>query len=66
MPISLKIYNLKGQLVRDLASGTLPKGYHSLKWNGRDDRGTACSSGIYFLVMNSGSQSWSRKLVLAK
>lgn len=63
---SLKIYNLKGQLVRDLASGTLPKGYHSLKWNGRDDRGTACSSGIYFLVMSSGSRSWSRKLVLAK
>lgn len=62
----LSIYNLRGQLVRELDSGSLPAGYHKVMWNGRDQRGTPCPSGIYLLRMSSGSQTWSGKLVLAK
>jgi len=62
----LRIYNARGQLVRDLASGDLPRGYHTIKWNGRDERGASCASGIYFLVMTSGRDSFKRKLVIMK
>lgn len=62
----LDLYNVKGQLVITLASGNLPRGYHSLKWSGRDERGNTCASGIYYLVMRSGKDSFTRKLVLMK
>jgi len=48
----LKIYNLKGQLVRTLYSGTQGKGEQHLAWEGCDDRGKPVASGIYFLQMS--------------
>lgn len=43
----LSVYNVAGQKVRTLASGTMPAGWHTAVWNGRDDRGRRVSSGIY-------------------
>lgn len=64
--ISLRIYNGRGQLVRNLASGSFPEGYHSITWNGRDERGDDCSSGIYHLVMQCGRDSFRHKLAIIK
>ncbi len=63
---SLKVYNLKGQVVRILEQGSKDKGYYTVDWNGRDENNSACSSGVYFFVLQSGSQSWTRKAILAK
>lgn len=46
--VSLKIYNLSGQLVKTLVEGQKPSGWHSVQWDGRDDSGKAVASGIYF------------------
>jgi hypothetical protein len=46
--IRLEIYNLKGQLVKTINSGTLSKGSHRIWWNGDDASGKAVGSGIYF------------------
>lgn len=63
---SLKVYNLKGQMVRTLEQGNKDKGYYTVDWNGRDDNNAACSSGVYFFVLQAGTQSFSRKAILAK
>lgn len=63
---SLKVYNLKGQVVRTLELGSKDKGYYTADWNGRDDNNSACSSGVYFFVLQAGTQSFSRKAILAK
>jgi hypothetical protein len=63
---SLKIYNARGQLVRNLSAGNLERGYHTMLWNGRDDSGRACSSGFYFAVLNSGKDSFTRKMTMVK
>jgi len=48
----LKIYNLKGQLVRTLYTGTQGKGEQHLAWEGCDDRGRPVAAGIYFLQLS--------------
>jgi hypothetical protein len=62
----LSIYNLRGQLIRTLLDQPLDQGYHTLLWDGRDDDGHACSSGVYFAVLRAGKKSFSHKLILAK
>jgi hypothetical protein len=44
----VRIFNLRGQLVRQLDAGTMTVGRGSVEWNGRDRRGSAVASGVYF------------------
>ena len=63
---SVRIYNLKGQLVRELASAVFSKGKHSLIWDGNNAENQAVASGIYFLRLQSDQSIISRKMILAK
>jgi len=65
-PVSLNIYNLKGQLVRHLVSAILPSGKHSFVWNGLDDAGKEVSSGVYFSRLCTPDYQQTRKMLLAK
>ena len=65
-PVSLEIYNQKGQKVRSLISETLPAGKHQIIWNGTDDNGNGIASGIYLYRMKSGKYSSTRKMILMK
>ncbi|OQC05301.1 MAG: Carboxypeptidase T precursor [Candidatus Cloacimonetes bacterium ADurb.Bin089] len=65
-PVSLTIYNLKGQLVRHLVSGVLASGKHSFVWNGLDDAGKEVSSGVYFSCLSTPDYQQTRKMLLAK
>ncbi len=46
--VSLKVYNLLGQLVTTLASSVQEAGYHLATWDGRNSAGSPVSSGVYF------------------
>ena len=46
--VSLKIYNITGQLVNALADKSQKAGYYSVPWDGKDREGRVVSSGIYF------------------
>ncbi len=54
--ITLKIYNIRGQLVAKLFDGVLATGMHSRKWGGRDRFGRTVSSGLYFYRLKSEKQ----------
>jgi hypothetical protein len=45
--ISLKIYNLKGELIRTLAEADHAAGIYHLTWDGLDDAGAMSASGQY-------------------
>ncbi len=64
--VSLKIYNVAGQLVRVLVDGPGEAGYHSATWNGRDDRGAPVASGVYFCRMEAEGFGDAVKMVLLK
>jgi hypothetical protein len=65
-PVSLKIYNTRGQLVRTLVNETKASGLHTVVWNGMDEQGSAVSSGIYYYKMYAGKYSSTRKMILMK
>ena len=60
------IYNVKGQLVRHINVGPQHPRYYQISWNGKDDNGKSCSSGIYYFIMKAGKQTFQRKAVLMK
>ncbi len=43
------VLDLAGRHVRTLASGRLPRGTTSIRWDGRDDAGHAIAPGAYFV-----------------
>jgi hypothetical protein len=46
--LSLKVYNLRGELVRTLIHEVRPAGADFVIWDGTDAAGQAVASGIYF------------------
>ncbi|MBN1998261.1 T9SS type A sorting domain-containing protein [candidate division KSB1 bacterium] len=68
--ISLDIFNMTGQIVKNLANGYQAEGRHSLKWDGTDGAFRVVPSGVYFYVLSvddgSFQQEFSRKLLLIK
>jgi len=64
--VSLKIYNLKGQLVNTLAQGEMEKGKHIVFWYGTDFRGDEVASGIYFYKLTASDFVSVRKMILLK
>jgi hypothetical protein len=64
--VNVAIYNLRGQKVKTLASGVRNAGAYPFTWDGRDDKGDACSTGIYYLMMTSSGYSTSRKFMLIR
>jgi len=45
--VGLEIFDASGRRVRALAAGLLDPGFHRVAWDGRDDRGLPCGSGLY-------------------
>ncbi|HOY85731.1 MAG TPA: T9SS type A sorting domain-containing protein [Candidatus Syntrophosphaera sp.] len=60
---TLTIYNVQGQLVKTVS---LTEGNHMVNWNGRDSRGNACGSGIYFYKLSTQSMNQTKKMVIVK
>jgi len=60
------IYNIAGQAMRHLLDQELSIGQHTLSWDGRDDFGKTVASGTYFLLLKTGSQHFTRKLLLLR
>lgn len=52
--VSLNIYNIRGQLIKQLVKSKLNKGTQTITWDGRDKYEETCPSGIYLckLVIN--------------
>jgi len=64
--VSLQVYNLLGQQVRELVSGAHDAGFYRVNWDGKDAMGRSVASGIYFTRMQSGSFSNVKKMLLLK
>jgi hypothetical protein len=64
--VSLRIYNLRGQLINTLVNEVKEPGSYSIQWDGRDLQGHQAASGIYFYRLAAGEFSKVRKMVLLK
>jgi len=61
---TIEVYNLRGQLVRTLSADTFIKGKNSLQWDGRDNAGASCPTGVYLIKASSGKETLNRKILI--
>jgi len=64
--VELKIFNLKGQLVKTLISEFYPAGSHQVKWDGTNELGLKVSSGVYIYRVKAGSFVETKRMVLIR
>jgi len=64
--VSLKIYDLRGHLVRTLVNEVRDAGTYNVFWDGASESGRLASSGVYFYRMQAGDFNQTRKMVLLK
>ncbi len=64
--VSIAVYNVKGQKVKQLMNEQLSVGQHSIEWNGKDSNNKAIASGIYFYKISAGKSTSMRKMLLLK
>jgi hypothetical protein len=65
--VSLKIYNVAGQLVKTLVDEVKsPETVTPLTWDGRNDAGKKVASGVYFCRLVTKDFAQTKKLVLLK
>lgn len=65
-PISVDVYNLRGQKVKTLFNGIGKKGRQYLNWDAKDSTGQKVASGVYFYRLNSPDGTKVQKMLVLK
>jgi hypothetical protein len=66
VPVSFKVYNVSGQLVKTLVSGTEKAGYKQVSWDGKSNGGHKVGAGVYFYRFQAGDFTATKKLVVVR
>ena len=69
--VTVKIYDIRGHLVRTIEVGHKPMGYYltregAVYWDGRNEDGEPVSSGVYFYTLNADNYAETRRMVIVK
>ena len=62
----VRIFDLRGRLVRELVDRDYEAGTWQVTWNGRDDSGRTVASGTYLYELRADDQRKVRKMGLLK
>jgi hypothetical protein len=66
VPTNIKVYDITGRLVKTLVSDKIYKGKQTIKWNGLDKYNKTAGEGVYFIQVNAGDRTVTKKVVLIK
>jgi len=64
--VKLVIYDIIGRKVAMLLNKQMNAGYHSIKWDGRNDLGQDVASGFYIYRVSTDEKVLSRKMILLR
>ncbi len=64
--VLVRIFNTLGQEIRTLTEIHYDAGFHSVRWDAKDNKGNLVSSGIYLYQLQAGSFSQIRKMTLLR
>jgi hypothetical protein len=64
--VTLDVYTVSGRLVATVVQEYFEEGIHSAVWNGRDNSGQPCASGVYIYNLRVGDQTLSRSMTLVR
>jgi hypothetical protein len=63
-PARLAVFDLRGRHVCTVVDGVLDAGPHAVTWNGRAESGSRLGSGIYWVRLDAGGASFTKRVVL--
>lgn len=66
VPVTLRVLDVRGRLVRTLCDGMRDAGTHRVAWDGRDERGRPCAGGTYVCRFVSGDRVESRAVTMVR
>ncbi len=64
--LSIKVYSLRGELVRTLIDEVVERGPGSVTWDGTDGAGQVVASGVYFCQTQAGGRTDLRKMTILR
>jgi hypothetical protein len=64
--VSLKIYDVSGNLVSTLINNSQSAGEHNMLWNAKNTNGTKVPAGIYFYELKTPTEKIRNKIILLK
>ena len=65
-PVRVGVYNVAGQLIKNLVDAMQDPGQYSVVWAGLDEHGRRVSSGVYFYRLEFAEQRAIRKLTILR
>ena len=66
LPVTVEIYNIKGQLVKTVLDNQTIQNKAKFIWNGTDNKGISTTSGLYFVKLKTASSTSVAKMMLLK
>jgi hypothetical protein len=66
IPITLKVYNILGQVVKTLVDEPKEAGTYQVVWDGKDQNEKEVSTGIYFYRLKAKDYEETKKMILLK
>ena len=64
--VSLNVFDIMGNLVKQLAKGRYASGKYYFHWNGINKKGESVPSGVYFYKLKTNSKSIVKKMILLR
>ena len=65
-PVTIRIFDISGRVVRSLANGRFPSGQYQISWDGRQADGSRLGSGVYFARLEIGGSTFVQKITMLK
>lgn len=64
--VTVRVYDIRGALVREIANGPFSPGWHSVAWDGTGATGATAQPGVYFVQANANGERLLKRFVLLK
>ncbi|MBT4503537.1 MAG: T9SS type A sorting domain-containing protein, partial [Gemmatimonadetes bacterium] len=64
--VRLRVYDVAGQVVRELIDSVQPAGSYRVVWDGRDKDGAQVANGVYLYELTAGDYRAIRKMTMMK
>jgi hypothetical protein len=64
--VTLQVFDLRGAVVRTIASGEFEPGWHPMQWDARDATGRVAEPGLYFLRAKTPRETATSRFVLVR
>lgn len=66
MQVSVKIYNILGQLVKTIVDEEVRAGHHKILWDGMNQQGNLVATGVYIIRLDAKQHVAVKKLIVIK